>query len=64
MNAPDIGIVRLAVITIGEDLLLGSAGSSLDPLSTLLLLPSSFLRLPGLLDRLGLGPMSPPMPAV
>lgn len=64
VNAPDIGMVRLAVITIGEDLLRGSAGSSLDPLSTLLLLPSSFRRLPGLFGRLGLGPISPPTPAV
>lgn len=64
MNAPDIGMVRLAVITMGEDFLRGSAGSSLDPLSTLLLLPSSFRRLPGLFGRLGLGPISPPTPAV
>lgn len=64
VNAPDMGMVRLAVITIGEDLLRGSAGSSLDPLSTLLLLPSSFRRLPGLFGRLGLGPISPPTPAV
>ena len=64
VKAPDIGIVRLAVITIGDDRLLGSLGSSLEPLSTLLLRPSPFLRLPGRLGLLGLGPISPPTPAV
>lgn len=64
VNVPDIGIVKLAVMIIGEDLLLISVGSSLEPLSTLLLRPSSFRRLLGLFGLRGLGPISPPNPAL
>lgn len=66
VKAPVMGIVRLAVMTMGEDFRLGSVGSSLDPLSTLLLLivSESFRLLPGRFGLLGLGPMSPPTPAV